>query len=61
MHWARMSDYSALPSWLNFATGSKTFTGQPTITGKLYVIYGVTVTYSASDVHESISTFIVNV
>lgn len=60
-HWAKMSDYSPIPTWMNFNTGSKTFTGQPTITGKLYVIYGVTVQYSVSVIHESISTFIINV
>lgn len=61
VHWARMSDYSALPSWLVFTPGSKTFSGQPTTTGKLYIIYGVTVTYPSLVVHESISTFIINV
>lgn len=60
-HWARMADYSALPAWLTFAPGSKTFSGQPTTSGKLYIIYGVTVTYPGPIIHESISTFIVNV
>lgn len=56
-----MSDYSLLPSWLVFSAGSRTFSGQPTTTGKLYIIYGVTVTYPSTVVHESISTFIINV
>ncbi len=61
-HWAKMSDGSALPSWLGFNTATRTFSGQPTMMGKLFVTYGVTVTYtSPAATHEAISTFIINV
>jgi len=59
-----MSDGSALPSWLSFNSGTKTFIGTPTVTGKLYVSYGVTVQYSGTPTPapiEAISTFIINI
>ena len=60
-----MSDGSALPSWLTFNSGTKTFQGTPTVTGKLYVSYGVTIQYSggppAPAAIEAISTFVINI
>lgn len=45
---------------MNFNTGSKTFTGTPTISTLLYIDYGVTVTYTApASTHTAISTFII--
>jgi hypothetical protein len=58
--WSKLSDYSALPSWLTFNSATLGFSGTPPSIGKFYVILGMKVDYGGGVYHEAISTFIIN-
>jgi hypothetical protein len=58
---ATLSDGQALPTWLNFIPGSRSFTGNPPSIGKIYVTMVARIDYpNGGEVIQAASTFVIN-